>query len=794
MRRLILSIFLLIPLVLITNNVFADDFSSPNWLKTVSIWWVNDEISDNEFVGAIEFLVKDEIIAIPESHKENLADLPYWLANNAGWWSARVLTNSSFESFDTGYSVETTSTDCGEESRNGIFLQRIWNETNCIVTTNNYGLRGVDFEREKPSNTYRIFTVGGSTTYGGGVNDHETWPFYLQQEFNRLNLLTNVEVINAGIMSAETNQELEIIRERLIEFEPDLIVMYDGWNDAIHLTVNETVENWKSVCKLGNKNGFDTVIIVQPLVGSGQRIHTNQELTAEFARENNKLVKYDNLLEKFTSYTNHFDVLNDYCTKTYDYRKIFDFVNKPIFSDYGHAGPLGNEIIANNMIVDLSSIISNKIDIPTNIEQKNYASYSAQHNIYATFSNLSEKNFDGLDLTNAVFDYADLSDTSFTNTNLSSARFVKSDLTNSVFSSVNLSNTNFFGADLSSGIISDSTISGANLSYTNLSGHDLSDKDLTDTILVGANLSNTNLTNVDLSGRDLSFINLSGQDLSDKDLTDTILVGANLSNTNLTNVDLSGRDLTSADLSFTDLSNIDLSGTNLSFTNLLETKFDNTDLSDAVIIDVDFTKIKNNNMKNCKLSGTSFSYSDVSGMDFSGADLSYSFFKRTTAPNTNFNNATTFFGTIFYRSDLSSASFVDVDLSPKEIIFQDTFENKSDLYNLSNIDLAEELWPNDANKKIIFKERQGNDLYVRFFIFNNFENAVLQDSKFTNSNLSGIWLKDTNLQGADLRNVNLFGANLRNADLTNADLAGVNIDSAVLDDAILKCSNHDICN
>jgi len=754
LRRLILSIFLLIPLVLITNNVFADDFSSPNWLKTVSIWWVNDEISDNEFVGAIEFLVKDEIIAIPESHKENLADLPYWLANNAGWWSARVLTNSSFESFDTGYSVETTSTDCGEESRNGIFLQRIWNETNCIVTTNNYGLRGVDFEREKPSNTYRIFTVGGSTTYGGGVNDHETWPFYLQQEFNRLNLLTNVEVINAGIMSAETNQELEIIRERLIEFEPDLIVMYDGWNDAIHLTVNETVENWKSVCKLGNKNGFDTVIIVQPLVGSGQRIHTNQELTAEFARENNKLVKYDNLLEKFTSYTNHFDVLNDYCTKTYDYRKIFDFVNKPIFSDYGHAGPLGNEIIANNMIVDLSSIISNKIDIPTNIEQKNYASYSAQHNIYATFSNLSEKNFDGLDLTNAVFDYADLSDTSFTNTNLSSARFVKSDLTNSVFSSVNLSNTNFFGADLSSGIISDSTISGANLSYTNLSGHDLSDKDLTDTILVGANLSNTNLTNVDLSGRDL----------------------------------------TSADLSFTDLSNIDLSGTNLSFTNLLETKFDNTDLSDAVIIDVDFTKIKNNNMKNCKLSGTSFSYSDVSGMDFSGADLSYSFFKRTTAPNTNFNNATTFFGTIFYRSDLSSASFVDVDLSPKEIIFQDTFENKSDLYNLSNIDLAEELWPNDANKKIIFKERQGNDLYVRFFIFNNFENAVLQDSKFTNSNLSGIWLKDTNLQGADLRNVNLFGANLRNADLTNADLAGVNIDSAVLDDAILKCSNHDICN
>ena len=754
MRRLILSIFLLIPLVLITNNVFADDFSSPNWLKTVSIWWVNDEISDNEFVGAIEFLVKDEIIAIPESHKENLADLPYWLANNAGWWSARVLTNSSFESFDTGYSVETTSTDCGEESRNGIFLQRIWNETNCIVTTNNYGLRGVDFDREKPSNTYRIFTVGGSTTYGGGVNDHETWPFYLQQEFNRLNLLTNVEVINAGIMSAETNQELEIIRERLIEFEPDLIVMYDGWNDAIHLTVNETVENWKSVCKLGNKNGFDTVIIVQPLVGSGQRIHTNQELTAEFARENNKLVKYDNLLEKFTSYTNHFDVLNDYCTKTYDYRKIFDFVNKPIFSDYGHAGPLGNEIIANNMIVDLSSIISNKIDIPTNIEQKNYASYSAQHNIYATFSNLSEKNFDGLDLTNAVFDYADLSDTSFTNTNLSSARFVKSDLTNSVFSSVNLSNTNFFGADLSSGIISDSTISGANLSYTNLSGHDLSDKDLTDTILVGANLSNTNLTNVDLSGRDL----------------------------------------TSADLSFTDLSNIDLSGTNLSFTNLLETKFDNTDLSDAVIIDVDFTKIKNNNMKNCKLSGTSFSYSDVSGMDFSGADLSYSFFKRTTAPNTNFNNATTFFGTIFYRSDLSSASFVDVDLSPKEIIFQDTFENKSDLYNLSNIGLAEELWPNDANKKIIFKERQGNDLYVRFFIFNNFENAVLQDSKFTNSNLSGIWLKDTNLQGADLRNVNLFGANLRNADLTNADLAGVNIDSAVLDDAILKCSNHDICN
>ena len=44
------------------------------------------------------------------------------------------------------------------------------------------GFRGTEFSEIKPSDTYRIFMIGGSTMFGAGAtSDETTIPGYLQQ-------------------------------------------------------------------------------------------------------------------------------------------------------------------------------------------------------------------------------------------------------------------------------------------------------------------------------------------------------------------------------------------------------------------------------------------------------------------------------------------------------------------------------------------------------------------------------------------------------------------------------------
>lgn len=43
------------------------DTDIPDWIKTIAILWGSDQISDAEFLAAIEYLVRNEIIKIPDT-------------------------------------------------------------------------------------------------------------------------------------------------------------------------------------------------------------------------------------------------------------------------------------------------------------------------------------------------------------------------------------------------------------------------------------------------------------------------------------------------------------------------------------------------------------------------------------------------------------------------------------------------------------------------------------------------------------------------------------------------------
>ena len=98
---LILSFSLIASGILVPNSS-AQDAQIPDWVRHVAGWWANGEISENEFLSAIEYLINNNIILIPftpcsVSHTDSSVDMvPDWFKNNAKWWSEDLIEDTEF--------------------------------------------------------------------------------------------------------------------------------------------------------------------------------------------------------------------------------------------------------------------------------------------------------------------------------------------------------------------------------------------------------------------------------------------------------------------------------------------------------------------------------------------------------------------------------------------------------------------------------------------------------------------------------------------------------------------------
>jgi len=101
---LILS-FSLIGSGILVPNSSAQDAQIPSWIKNVAGWWAIGDISENEFLTGIEYLINNNIIllrSIPcnekiESQITSSAEMvPDWIKNNASWWSDNLIDDIDF--------------------------------------------------------------------------------------------------------------------------------------------------------------------------------------------------------------------------------------------------------------------------------------------------------------------------------------------------------------------------------------------------------------------------------------------------------------------------------------------------------------------------------------------------------------------------------------------------------------------------------------------------------------------------------------------------------------------------
>ena len=98
---------------------------------------------------------------------------------------------------------------------------------------NALGYRGPEIAIPKPQATYRIVSVGGSTTYSTGTSAEESYPAVLQSILRDEYGYADVEVINAGVSGYTSWEILSGFAFRTLELEPDMLLYYGAVNDLV---------------------------------------------------------------------------------------------------------------------------------------------------------------------------------------------------------------------------------------------------------------------------------------------------------------------------------------------------------------------------------------------------------------------------------------------------------------------------------------------------------------------------------------------------------------------------------
>jgi hypothetical protein len=290
------------------------------------------------------------------------------------------------------------------------FYQMLPNQHFETININSHGFRGPDFSSMKPDNTYRIFVIGGSTTFGTGTtSDTTTIPGFLQEKFDNDQFSKKIEVINAGISGLFSGTEVGLIKEQILDYDPDLLIIYDGWNDIAkkYENYNDGLKNSQNQSTSKERDTFyefgellfDFSVVAKiiytnldylPMFFAGPAVYSfegteinekadiwskrwteicelgktndfqvvvtlqpilgsSERTLSEFEQHQFEWKENERRLPALEIYANNLVQIDNSCTKTADLRNIFDEINEPLYLDSVHLGDYGNKIVSDKI-------------------------------------------------------------------------------------------------------------------------------------------------------------------------------------------------------------------------------------------------------------------------------------------------------------------------------------------------------------------------------------------------------------------------------------------------------------
>jgi len=105
---------------------------------------------------------------------------------------------------------------------------------------NAQGFRGESIQKDKPAGTFRIFTIGGSTTLGVNNPYEESYPYLLQQALRERYPGVRIEVQNAGCAWYTSAHALVSYTLEVRQYQPDLVIFFE----AVNVLVRSFSPSW----------------------------------------------------------------------------------------------------------------------------------------------------------------------------------------------------------------------------------------------------------------------------------------------------------------------------------------------------------------------------------------------------------------------------------------------------------------------------------------------------------------------------------------------------------------------
>jgi len=93
------------------------------------------------------------------------------------------------------------------------------------IQTNSEGLRDIEHTTAKPDGVYRIIGLGDSSTMGNGAAFEDTYLQVLQRDMDRQRGAVRIEVIAAGHWGSDPVFYYQLLRKRLLKYNPDLVLI-----------------------------------------------------------------------------------------------------------------------------------------------------------------------------------------------------------------------------------------------------------------------------------------------------------------------------------------------------------------------------------------------------------------------------------------------------------------------------------------------------------------------------------------------------------------------------------------
>lgn len=100
---------------------------------------------------------------------------------------------------------------------------------------NNMNFRGPDWHIRKEKGEIRVFLVGGSTSFSFFMDEEHSIHRQLEEFLNQNNTHPDkyYKVYSAGVPAMNTFGELEVIRQFVLPYKPDIVVALNGYNDMV---------------------------------------------------------------------------------------------------------------------------------------------------------------------------------------------------------------------------------------------------------------------------------------------------------------------------------------------------------------------------------------------------------------------------------------------------------------------------------------------------------------------------------------------------------------------------------